>query len=143
MNDANEPGREIEALRERISALTGAILRISASLDVDTVLKEVAEAARGLTGARYAVITTEGDTGELEDVVMSGFTAEEERQVVEWTDNMQMFERLRDLPSPLRMADMRAFVAGGGVFARGGGIKHIPRPPAGGPGRGWACPPTG
>ncbi|MCY4438665.1 MAG: response regulator [Deltaproteobacteria bacterium] len=119
MNDANEPGREIEALRERISALTGAILRISASLDVDTVLKEVAEAARGLTGARYAVITTEGDTGELEDVVMSGFTAEEERQVVEWTDNMQMFERLRDLPSPLRMADMRAFVAGLGLSTDG------------------------
>ena len=54
----NEPGREMEALRERIAALSAAILRISASFDVDTVLREIAEAASGLTGARYAVITT-------------------------------------------------------------------------------------
>ncbi len=123
MSKASEPGREIEALRERIAALTGAILRISASLDVDRVLQEVAEAARGLTGARYAVITTVGGTGELEDVVISGFTAEEERQIVEWTDNMQMFERLRDLPSPLRVADMRAYVEGLGLSTDGVIIK--------------------
>ena len=112
MSETTEPGREIDALRERISALTAAILRISASLDVDTVLREIAEAARALTGARCAVITTVDDTGQPEDVVLSGLTPEEERRVHEWTDKMEAFEALRDLPSPLRLADLPAYVAG-------------------------------
>ena len=49
---------EIEALRERMSSLSGAVLRISASLDVGTVLREVVDGARALTGARYGAITT-------------------------------------------------------------------------------------
>ena len=110
MGKTGEPGREIETLRERMSALTAAILRISASLDVGTVVREIAEAARALTGARYAIIITIDDAGQPEDVVFSGFTPEEERQVVEWTDHLRVFEVLRDLPSPLRVADMPAYV---------------------------------
>ena len=51
MKSANELSREIEALRGRIARLSASVLRISASLDVDTVLNEIAEAARALTGA--------------------------------------------------------------------------------------------
>ena len=39
MTASDRQGREIEALRERVSRLTAAILRISASLDVSTVLR--------------------------------------------------------------------------------------------------------
>ena len=45
MNGEDRDTREIEALRERISALSAAILRISASLDVATVLREVVDSA--------------------------------------------------------------------------------------------------
>ena len=110
MSATTEPGRQIEALRERISALTAAILRITGSLDVDTVLHETAEAARALTGARCAVITTIDDAGQLEDAVLSGITPEEQQRLEEWTDNMRVFEALRDLPSPVRVADMPAYV---------------------------------
>ena len=48
-------------LRERIAKLSTASLRISASLDLDTVLSEVVESARALTGARYGGIVTGGD----------------------------------------------------------------------------------
>ena len=123
MSETVGQGREIEILRERISALTAAILRISVSLDVGTVVREIAEAARALTGARYAIITTIDDTGQPEDVVFSGFTSEEERQVVEWTDNLRVFEVLRDLPSPLRVADMPAYVRRLGYSAHGVCIK--------------------
>ena len=119
MSKTNGAGREIEALRERISALTAAILRISASLDLDTVLREIAETARTLTGARYAVITTIDGTGQLEDAVLSGLTPEQERRIVEWADNMKVFEALRDLPSPLRVADMPAYVGGLGFSTDG------------------------
>ena len=76
---------EIQALRERISALSAASLRVGSSLDLDTVLREIAESARALTAARYAVITTTSDEGELADVVLSGFTPEEERLLEAWT----------------------------------------------------------
>ena len=124
MSETGGQGREIEILRERISALTAAILRISASLDVGTVVREIAEAARALTGARYAIIiTTIDDTGQPDDVVFSGFTSEEERQVVKWTDNLRVFEVLRDLPSPLRVADMPAYVRRLGYSTDGVCIK--------------------
>ena len=119
MSDTTELEREIETLRERHTAFTSAILRISASLDVDTVLREIAEAARALTGARYAVITTVDATGQLEDAVLCGFSPEEERQVVAWGDALRVFEALRDLPAPVRVADMRAYVAGLGFSTDG------------------------
>ena len=40
MGDSDDLRREIALLRERISRLSAASLRISASLDVDTVLRE-------------------------------------------------------------------------------------------------------
>ena len=123
MSTSSEPEREIEALRERIAALSAAILRISASLDVDTVLREIAEAARTLTGARYAVITTIDGDRRLEHTVLAGFTPEETRQVEAWTDNMQAFEALRDVQSPLRVADMPTFIASLGLSTDGVIIK--------------------
>ena len=38
--------RRIEALQERVSRLSAAVLRISASLDLDTVLQEAVDSAR-------------------------------------------------------------------------------------------------
>ena len=119
MRKTGERSGEFEALRERLATLTGAMLRISASLDVDTVLRDIAEAARALTGARYAVITTVDTTGQLEEAVLCGFTPEEERQVVAWTDNLRVFEALRNLPAPVRVSDMRAYVAGLGFSTDG------------------------
>ena len=123
MNGTSEPEREIEALRERIAALSAAILRISASLDVDTVLREIAEAARALTGARYAVITTIDGDRQLEDAVLAGFSPDETRHIKEWTDNLRVFEALRDVPSPLRVADMPAYIASLGFSTEGVIIK--------------------
>ena len=113
---AEAPGRgdlarENEALRERISPLSSAILRINASLDLATVLHEVMEGARALTGARYSVITTIDRTGEIEDFASSGFTPDEHRRVASWPDGPRLFEHLRDLPQPLRHADLSAYAA--------------------------------
>ena len=103
----------------RLSPLSKALLGIGASLDLETVLREISESARTLTAARYAVITTIGDEGELEDVIMSGFTPEEERLVKAWDDSLKVFDALRDLPSPLRVANMPAYVGALGFSADG------------------------
>ena len=105
-----DPVREIEALRERISALSSAILRISASLDVNTVLQEVVDSARALTGARYGIITTIDETGGVREFVTSGFTPEEQRQFVAWPEGHRLFAHLRDLPGPVRIGDLPAYV---------------------------------
>ena len=82
LKSRDELTSEIEVLRDRISRLSAASLRISASLDPNTVLSEVVDSACALTGARYGVITTIGDAGEPEDFVSSGYTADEHRQIV-------------------------------------------------------------
>ena len=117
MKSAEELRGEVEALRERIAKLNAAILRVSATLEIDTVLNEIAAAARGLTGAHYAVIITIDDAGQIEDHVMSGFSAEEARLLSEWPEHRQIFEHLRDLQDPLRVADMPAYVRALGIPA--------------------------
>ena len=51
LTSTGELERENEALRERISTLNAAILRINASLDMGTVLQEVVDSARALSPA--------------------------------------------------------------------------------------------
>ena len=101
--------RQIGALQERVSRLSAAILRFSASLDLDTVLREAVDSARALTGARYGVIATVGETGEPEDFVDSGFTPEERRGLASWPDGPRLFEHLRSLETPVRLADLPAY----------------------------------
>ena len=108
--DGVAPRNEILALRERVSALGAAILRVSASLDVRTVLQEAVDGARALTGARYGFVVTVNDDGAIREVFSSGFTDAEHRQLTGWADGPKLFERLRDLPGPVRLEDLPAFV---------------------------------
>ena len=110
MNSPDELRRENEALRDRISRLSAAVLRISASLDLDTVLHEIVESTRALTGARYGGITTLDESGQAQDFVTSGITADEHQQLAAWSDGPRLFEHLRDLPGPLRVRDLPAYV---------------------------------
>ena len=110
MIDREPTAAENEALRARISALSAASLRISASLDLETVLNEVVDSARALTGARYGAITTIDEAGAPQDFVTSGFTEEEHRRLAEWSDGRRLFEHFRDLPGPVRIADVPAYV---------------------------------
>ena len=49
------------------------------------------------------------------DAIVSGLPAEEERQVRDWPDAMRLFEHLRGLDGPLRVADLGAYVASLGL----------------------------
>ena len=110
MNGPDELRQENAALRERISALSAAILRISASLDLDTVLREVVDSARALTGARYGMIATLDEGGAIEEFIAPGLSADERRHMAEWPPGQRFFEHLRDLPGALRLADLPAYL---------------------------------
>ena len=110
MTQSDDLRRENEALRARSANLNAAILRINASLDVDTVLDEVVESARAVTGARCGVIATVDGAGVPEGFVFSGLTPEEERELVAWPDGGRLFAHLRELPGPLRLTDLAGYV---------------------------------
>ena len=77
MNQSDGRDRQIVTLREQLSRLSDASLRIDESLDLDDVLQGVLDSARILTGARYGVITTLDDQGGIEDLRVSGLSVEE------------------------------------------------------------------
>ena len=112
---SDDPRRENEALRARIAALNAAILRINASLDLETVLAEAMESARALTGARWGVIATVDEAGAPGEFVFSGFAPEEQHQLYTWPDSARLFEHLRNLPGPLRLDDLSAYVRALGI----------------------------
>ena len=115
MTDAEDLRRELRAARERTAALSAAVLRTSASLDLAAVLQEAVDAARTLTAARYGIVTTIDGTGEVRDFVSSGFTEEEHRQFADWIDGPRLFAHLRDLPGPVRINDLPALVSSLGL----------------------------
>ena len=107
--------RHNEAPRARSSALIDAVLRINASLDFDTVLGEVVESARALTGARYGFIVTLDEAGATMGFVFSGLTSEEQQELLALPGNARLFEHLRNLPGPLRLADFPDYVHALGI----------------------------
>ena len=110
MKSRDELHQENEALRDRMSRLSAAILRISASLDLNTVLHEVADSARVLTSASYSLITTVDDAGQGQDMVTSGIPPEAHAQMASWPDGPRLFEHFRDLPGALRLRDAPAYI---------------------------------
>ena len=117
--------RENDALRERISRLSAAILRISATLDVGAVLREVVDSARALTGARYGVIATLDDAGRPQEFVSSGLTAEEHQRLANWSGGREIFEYLRGLRGTLRLRDLPDYSTALGYLPNLMGSKTI------------------
>ena len=115
MTHSDDLKRENEALRARIATLNAAILRINASLDLQTVLGEVVESARALTGARWGVIATVDEAGVPGDFVFSGFTPVEQHELYTWPDHARLFEHFRTLAGPVRLDDLSVYVRALGI----------------------------
>ena len=110
MAGSDDLKRENEALRARGAALNAAILRVNASLDLDTVLDEVMQSARALTGARWGALVRVDEAGAPQDFMLSGFAPEEELELLAWPHSLRLFEHFRGLPGPLRLADLSDYV---------------------------------
>ena len=110
MGNAGDLARENEALRDRLSRLSEASLRINESLDFETVLQGALDSACSLTGARYGVITLTGASGRMEDSVTSGLTPEEHRRFQDFPEGMLFFEYLNGISQPLRLRDFHSYM---------------------------------
>ena len=110
MQRQDELRRENEALRDRISKLSAAILRISVSLDVGTVLQEIVKSACALTGARYGTIAAVDEAGQVQEYTTFGIDPEQNRHFLTWTDGPKFLQHLQQLPGPVRLEDLSGYI---------------------------------
>ena len=106
MKEPDSRDRQIATLRDRLSRLSDASLRVNESLDLEDVLQGVLDSARTLTDACYVVITTLDDEGRIEELRASGLTAEETRGLWEVPEGQQFFDYLNAIAEPLRVSDL-------------------------------------
>ena len=106
MKSPDDLQKEIETLRDRLSRFREASLQINQSLDFDTVLQDVLDSARSLTGGRYGVITLLDDAGQLQNFLSSGLSPEQASLMWNLPGGMALFDYLNQLSEPLRLADM-------------------------------------
>ena len=144
MDQPEQLYREIETLRERLSRLSEATLRINESLDFDQVLQGALDSARSLTGARYGVMTLLDDTGQVQDFLSSGLSPEESERLWLMPEGLLIFQALTGISQPVRLPDLAQYVRGLGftefniplpvevfrfmaapVFHRGDRVGHV------------------
>ena len=104
--------QEALALRERLSLLSAASLRINESLEFDQVLQGVLDSARSLTAARYGVMTLLDGDGQVQDFLSSGLTAEESDLLWMMPEGPGIFRALTTITEPVRIADLTEHVRG-------------------------------
>ena len=110
MGKEDELERQIEVLRNRLSRLTEASLRITESLDLDDVLQGVLDSARLLTHARYGVMTLHDDGGQVQDFLSSGMTSEESGRLWDMPERWRLYEYLGSISQPLRVSDVANYL---------------------------------
>ena len=109
MKNAGELERENEALRDRLSRLSQASLRINESLDFDGVLQEVVDSARAITDARFGGLTTVDGSGQLESFLSSGLTPEQ-HEALYTPEGPAIYDLFLNMKEPLRVDDLTAYV---------------------------------
>ena len=111
MDQTHEPNSGNEAaLRERLTRLSEASLRINESLDFDTVLQGVLDSVRALTSARYGVMTLLDDTGGVGDFLSSGLSSEESETLWLMPEGWHVFQALTHVSEPMRVPDLAEHV---------------------------------
>ncbi len=105
MHPTEATAREIKTLRQRLSRLSQASLRINESLDLQTVLQGVLDSARSLTDARYGVIATLDDSGKVDGLIASGMSDQEAEKLWETTPG----EHFCNISSPRRVKDFARY----------------------------------
>ena len=121
--------RDIASLRDRLSKLSEASLRISEGLESDGVLQQVIDSARSLTQAKYGVLLTYNDSGEILSVSASGMTHDEVQQVGVQPSGLGLLGYLNEVDEPVRIADISSHPRSVG----------FPRQPSTDEKPSWAC----
>ena len=102
--------QDVAVLRERLSQLCEAFLRINESLDLDSVLQEVLDSARSLTGAQVGVIVLVTGQQRTAEFLFSGMTPEQAGELQQLSNKWELFEHFYGIEAPLRLHDFQGYL---------------------------------
>ena len=108
MPDTNGLEAQVKQLREMRSRLSEASLRISQSLDIDTVLPEIVASACALASAGYGGITTWDGSGQLRDFITHGVSDADYQKFLDLPYGAELWAYLREVANPIRVKDLSA-----------------------------------
>ncbi|WP_233617321.1 GAF domain-containing sensor histidine kinase [Actinomadura sp. WAC 06369] len=98
---------DVRASRDRVHGLLDAVVSIGSDLDLDSVLRRIAEAAAGLAQARYGALGVIDEDGErLVRFITVGVTEEEIARIGHWPHGHGILGLLIKDPRALRLADL-------------------------------------
>ena len=106
MNPSKDLERENMRLRERMSRMGKAFLRINETLDFKSVLQGVLDSARSLTYAKYGMMTLLEDGQRVQNCLSSGMTPHQTRRVWRKPENEVLFDHFGLTEEPVRLPDM-------------------------------------
>ena len=92
------------ATRDRMHGLLEAVVAISSSLDLESMLRRIVETAVELVDATYGALGVIGSGGSLAEFIPVGLTEEEIRQIDHWPEGHGLLGLLIKDPRPLRLA---------------------------------------
>ena len=98
---------ENEALRMKLARLTDVSRRATESLELGTVLQEIADGARLITDAQYAVVAYFDGPGHPREFFASGIGPKECQKFSDSPELLNFLDHLNDLPEPMRIPDFR------------------------------------
>ncbi|MEV6613088.1 GAF domain-containing protein [Streptomyces sp. NPDC051051] len=97
---------QVRATRDRVSTLLDAVLAIGSDLDLDVVLRRIAESAVTLVDARYGALGVLGDEGRIRQFITVGMDEETVGAIGHHPEGLGILGLLISNPEPLRLADL-------------------------------------
>jgi two-component system, NarL family, sensor histidine kinase DevS len=94
--------------RDRVYALLEAVVQVGRSLDLETALKQIVEAAVILVRARYGALGVVGEGDRLVEFIPVGLDDAEIAAIHHWPEGRGLLGALISEPHPLRLADIAA-----------------------------------
>ena len=108
MGQVDDLEAEVRALRERLSLLSEASLRINESLDFETVLRGVMGSAQSLTGSRYGMLLLYDDRGWIVDFIGFGGTRKQAQEFWVLPSGMKYQKHLSAFSESIRIRDFHS-----------------------------------
>jgi signal transduction histidine kinase len=96
----------VVATRDRVYTLLDAVVAVGTNLDLETVLKQIVEAAITLVRARYGALGIIGEGGRLAEFVPVGLAGDEIEAIHHWPEGRGLLGALITDPRPLRLPDI-------------------------------------
>ncbi|MBO4275643.1 histidine kinase, partial [Microbispora triticiradicis] len=98
--------QKVLVTRDRVQALLEAVVSVGGDLDLETVVRRIAETATTLVDARYGAFGLIGEDNTLARFVPVGMSEEEIARIGHWPHGLGLLGLLIKEPRTLRLPDL-------------------------------------